>query len=530
MSSRDDFASTGAGVVHPPAARELPLLEMINISKTFPGVRANDRITLHVMPGEIHALLGENGAGKSTLMNVLYGLIEPDEGEIRLRGQKVVLASPRDAIRHGIGMVHQHFTLVPTLTVAENVALGLRSPHHPLLDLSAVAKRIGELGISIDPWARVADLSVGPQQRVEILKALCRGAQILVLDEPTAVLTPAETRDLFAMLRRLKGEGRSVVLISHKLEEILEISDRITVLRDGRVVGEAVSGEADRQSLARMMVGRDVSFDFDTRQEPMEEKTLLEVRDLVVAGHPGLRNVTFSVRAGEIFAIAGVDGNGQTELARAIAGLIRVQKGEIRVNGADVARLSVKQRAKRGLAYIPEDRHAMGVVLDFSVADNLILRRAREFARHGLLDRRRISTYARGQCEKYSVRTPSVWTKMRKLSGGNQQRVVIAREISSDTVIVLAVHPTRGLDVGATEYVLRSMLDLRRRGAAILYISGELEEILAISDRVGVLFQGQLLDVLSTKEVDVETIGLLMAGSRRARDGTEAMRLAHSTL
>lgn len=511
------------------AADGIPFLQMRRISKAFAKVRANDGISFQVDPGEVHALLGENGAGKSTLMNILYGLLRSDEGEILIRGKQVSFGSPRDAIRYGIGMIHQHFALVPTLTVAENVAIGLELTPGPMLRLNPVMQKMTDIGnncgIRLDPRALVGDLPVGAQQRVEILKALCRGAQLIVMDEPTAVLTPTEARELFKILRQLKSEGRSVVLISHKLEEILDISDRVTVLRDGRVVGTIATRDADRQSLARMMVGHDVSLGFARPPATTAQKPMLEVNNLVVAGHPGLRNVNLSVAAGEILGIAGVDGNGQTELAHAIAGLCVPERGSIAVNGDDFTRLSAKERARRALAYIPEDRHGMGVILDFTVADNFVLRRYRDFTRFGLLSKARIADHAQGLCNEFGVKTPSLSSAMRKLSGGNQQRVVIAREISSRPKVVLAAHPTRGLDIGATEYVLKSMLELRAQGAAILYISGELEEILAISDRVAVMFEGEIRDILSGQDIDVDHIGLLMAGSNR-RNSDEVLGAA----
>jgi simple sugar transport system ATP-binding protein len=494
-----------------------PFLEMTRISKSFSGVQANDQITFQVLPAEVHALLGENGAGKSTLMNILYGLLSPDEGEITVRGHKVVFTSPGDAIRHRIGMVHQHFTLVPTLTVAENIALGLKSTRGPVLRYKLILQKIKDLaricGIPVDPQELVGNLSVGAQQRVEILKALCRGAELIVMDEPTAVLTPTEARELFNILRQLKAEGRSIVLISHKLDEVLEISDRITVLRDGRVVGRIETRNTDRKLLARMMVGREVSLEFQRPPPPATKANMLEVRGLVAKGHPGLRGVTFSLAGGEILGIAGVDGNGQTELAHVIAGLSQVEQGGVYVDGNDFTRLSSKERSRRGLAYIPEDRQAMGVILDFTIAENIVLRGFRDFTRFGFLKSSLIASHTRTLCERFAVKTPSIASEIRKLSGGNQQKVVLAREISSEPSVVLAVHPTRGLDVGATEYVLKSMLELRARGTAILYISGELEEIFAICDRIAVMFEGQILDIISGSSADVEQIGLLMGGS-----------------
>ena len=499
---------------------QVPLLEMIDITKTFPRVRANDRVSFEVHHGEIHALLGENGAGKTTLMNVLYGLYQPDEGEIRIRGKPAVFESPRDAIRHGIGMVHQHFTLVPTLRVAENVALGLSGNRGLRLDLKDVTNRIVELsrsyGLNVESSALVSDLSVGVQQRVEILKALFRGAYLLVMDEPTSVLTPGEVRGLFEVLQRFKDEGRSVVFISHKLEEILEISDRVTVLRDGQVIGTLRTADADEKTLANMMVGREISMQFD-RGPSTAGAEVLEVNHLHVPGHPSIRDVTFSVRAGEIFGIAGVDGNGQMELARAIAGLIHPEQGDIRISGTSVIELSVRERKQRKLAYVPEDRRGMGVVLDFSIADNLVLREIRQppFTKWGLIDLEKVRGRARDLQQKFDIRAPSVMTKARALSGGNLQRVVLAREISSEPDLLLAMHPTLGLDVGAMEYVLETMLQLRKHGVAILYISSELEEVLALSDRIGVLFEGELVGVVPREEADIEEIGLMMAGAKK---------------
>ena len=499
-----------------------PLLEMLRVTKTFPRVRANDRVTFNVMPGEIHALLGENGAGKTTLMNVLYGLYQPDEGEIRIHGKAAAFESPRDAIRLGVGMVHQHFTLVPTLSVAENIALGLSGSRGPLLKLKDITERVRKLSASysldVEPAAQVSELSLGQQQRVEILKSLFRGAALLVMDEPTSVLTPGEVRDLFVVLRQIRDEGRAVIFISHKLEEILEISDRVTVLRDGRVVGTTSTSDADEKTLARMMVGREISRTFDKRPSTAGQP-VLEVNDLHVTGHPGLRGVSFSVSEGEILGIAGVDGNGQMELSRAIGGLIGPADGDIRINGESVAGLSVRDRKNRKLAYVPEDRRNMGLVLEFTVAENLVLRDIREppFAKRGLMDLGQVESRATQLRRTYDIRTPSVKTRVRQLSGGNQQRVVLAREISGKPDLLLVVHPTLGLDVGAMEYVMKSMLRLREEGVAILYISSELAEIFALSDRIGVLFQGELIGVVPRESADIEHIGLMMAGRKNAR-------------
>ena len=503
--------------------KHTPLLEMVEVTKTFPRVRANDRVTFNVIPGEIHALLGENGAGKTTLMNVLYGLYQPDEGEIRLRGEATVFESPRDAIRQGLGMVHQHFTLVPTLSVAENVALGLAGSRGAILKLNDVTERVRRISASyrldVEPASQVSELSLGQQQRVEILKSLFHGAALLVMDEPTSVLTPGQVRDLFMVLRQIRDEGRAVIFISHKLEEILQISDRVTVLRDGRVVGTVSTPDADEKMLARMMVGREVSTTFD-RPPSRTSQPILEVDNIHVPGHPGLQGVSFSVCGGEVFGIAGVDGNGQMELSRSIGGLIRPTEGDIRINGEIVTDLSVRERQERKLAYVPEDRRNMGLALEFTVAENLVLRNIRRspFTKRGLIDLQQVESRAIELCHTYDIRTPSATTRVRQLSGGNQQRVVLAREFSGRPDLLLVVHPTLGLDVGAMEYVLKSMLRLRDEGVAILYISSELEEIFTLSDRIGVLFQGELIGVVPRESADIEQVGLMMAGGKGGRN------------
>ncbi|NPA26082.1 MAG: ABC transporter ATP-binding protein [Chloroflexi bacterium] len=501
-------------------AAPTPLVEMRGIVKRFPGVIANDHVDFDVMPGEVHALLGENGAGKSTLMKILYGMYRPDAGEIWVRGQRVEFRSPMDAIRHGIGMVHQHFMLVETLTVAENVALGLPSSRGVLTDLDRVAARLRALGeqygLQVDPEAYIWQLSVGQQQRVEILKVLYRGASLLILDEPTAVLTPQEVRDLFRILRQMVAQGHSVVFISHKLHEVLAISDRITVLRDGRKVGTVRAAETTKEELARWMVGREVTF------RPAKTKTtlgpvLLAVEDVHAdsdRGTPALRGVTLRVRGGEILGLAGVSGNGQKELAEVIAGLRPATRGRVQLLGQDVTAKRPDERADMGFAYIPEERMREGVIKQFSVAENVILRDHFKppFARRGVLQPKAIAAYTDRLIQAYQIKTPSRETPVQNLSGGNIQKVVLARELSRSPKVILAAQPTRGLDIGATEYVHAQLLAQREAGAAILLISEDLDEILALADRIAVIYEGRIMGELPAAEADPEQLGLWMAG------------------
>ncbi|MFC2031381.1 ABC transporter ATP-binding protein [Chloroflexota bacterium] len=498
------------------------LLRMENITKRFPGVVANDCVDFEVESGEVHALLGENGAGKTTLMNVLYGLYAADSGSITVRGERANLASPSAAIAHGIGMVHQHFMLIPAFTVAENIVLGTRLPKEPLLDLRRVEGTVTALseqhGLSVDPCAVIGDLPVGVRQRVEIVKALYREADLLILDEPTAVLTPGEVRDLFKVLRNLTAQGKSIVFISHKLDEVMEISDRITVLRDGRVVSTVRREDTDKAALARMMVGREVVFRVSRDVHHAVEHQVLEVSGLTVGSDhdlPALSDVSLGVKGGEILAIAGVDGNGQRELAAVVSGLLRPTGGEVRIEGQDITNLGAKEIAALGVARIPEDRHELGLVMDFTVEENLILDSFDRppNSRFSFLNRRAVRKRSLDLGEQYDIRPNKPDMIVRLMSGGNQQKVILARELSREPSFILAFQPTRGLDVGATEYVYRSLLEQRDRGAAILLISTELEEILMLADRIAVIYEGRIMGVVENEDADVERIGLMMAGS-----------------
>jgi simple sugar transport system ATP-binding protein len=501
-----------------------PVLEMRGITKRFPtGTVANDAIDLDVRRGEIHALLGENGAGKSTLMNILYGLVTPDAGEIRIDGAPTLIRDPADAIARGIGMVHQHFMLVPVLTVAENVVLGqeIVGPGG-ILDLRQAADRIRllakKLGFEVDPASRVEQLSVGQQQRVELLKAIYRNARILVLDEPTAVLTPQETREIFGVLRRLREEGASVVFISHKLDEVLEIADRITVIRRGKVVGSRKPAETSESELAELMVGRAVSLRVDRgRSHPGD--FVLSVSSLVVKddrGHDAVRGIDLSVRAGEIVGIAGVAGNGQDELVEALIGLRRPAAGSIRLAGRDLTRASVDERRDRGIAFVPADRHRFGLVLTYPLEDNLCLTRYAELPYAGgfagiVRNFGRISADATRLIAEFDVRAtgPSVATGT--LSGGNQQKVVVAREFRHDLKLLVLDQPTRGLDVGSIEFIHRQVIARRDHGVAVLLVSAELDEVLDLSDRVLVMFRGRVVGEFPAEEAQREKVGLLMA-------------------
>ncbi|MCL4300184.1 MAG: ABC transporter ATP-binding protein [Anaerolineae bacterium] len=497
-------------------------LHMENITKTFPGVVANNRVNLDVRHGEIHALLGENGAGKSTLMNVLYGLYQPDSGQVYLNGQPTIIHSPDDAIAKGIGMVHQHFMLVPPLSVTENVMLGLPGEKGILLNHQAAKKNILDIsvayGLEVNPDLPIWNLSVGTQQRVEIIKALYRGAKLLILDEPSAVLTPQEIEGLFGVMRRLVGNGNSIIFITHKLDEVMEISDWVTVLRDGLAIQTVETRSTTKAELARMMVGREVLFRLDKPVvEPGEVK--LEITNLVVNDDrhvPAVRNLSLHVRAGEIVGLAGVDGNGQRELAEAVAGLRPPQSGTIRISGRETTALNSGDLLHFNLAYIPEDRHREGLVLGFKLSENFIARnfRRRPFSVRGLLQYSAIKANARQLIQRFDVRTPSAEVSARTLSGGNQQKVVLARELSENPDLIIAAHPTRGLDVGATEFVENRLLEQRARGAAILYISTELEEILNLSDRIAVIHRGEIMGVVRPDEVTPETLGLMMAGTQ----------------
>ncbi len=498
-------------------------VEMRGIVKRFPGVLANDHVDFDVHSGEVHALLGENGAGKSTLMKVLYGLYQPEAGEIRVNGQMVQIKSPLDAIALGIGMIHQHFMLAESLTVVENVALGLPSSRGPLTDLDRVAQRIGQLsekyGLYVEPEAYIWQLSVGQRQRVEIIKALYRGADLLILDEPTAVLTPQEVDEFLDIIRQMVAGGHAVIFISHKLHEVLAVSDRVTVLRDGRKIGTVPTREATRADLARMMVGREVNL--RPEREAVERgEVRLRIQDLHARGDRGtmaLRGVNLTVHAGEILGLAGVSGNGQRELAEVITGLRPCTAGEVYLDGEPLTHLSPGEITERGLAYIPEERMRDGMIGEFTVAENLVLREHHRppFSRHTFLDLSAIAAHADGLIRRFQIKTPSRETPARSLSGGNIQKMILAREIAREPDVLIAAQPTRGLDIGATEYVHRQLLAQRGRGTAILLISEDLDEILALADRIAVIYEGRIMGIVPREEATPESLGLLMAGVQR---------------
>jgi simple sugar transport system ATP-binding protein len=495
------------------------VVEMRKIIKRFPGVLANDHVDFELRRGEVHALLGENGAGKSTLMNVLAGLYRQESGTILVNGQPVHFSSPNDAIRAGIGMVHQQFMLVPTQTVTENILLGLSKPRF-IVNLPEYDKIIAELGerfgLKVDPRAKIWQLSVGEQQRVELLKMLYRGAQVLIMDEPTAVLAPQEILSLFDTLRSMVKEGKSVIFISHKLQEVMAIADRVTVLSKGRVTAAGIpTGETNRQWLARLMVGREVIFHVDKKPQAPGEVVLC-VEDVHAEndkGLPALRGVSFEVRAGEILGLAGVAGNGQSELAQVIAGLRKCSQGCVKLNGEVICNQSALRGIRRGLAYVPEDRHHVGSAPNLSVTDNVIMKNYRKepIARGWMIDMGVAKQFAEQLKEAYDIIVPKVETPVRLLSGGNLQRVILAREISGKPAMMLAVQPTRGLDVGAIEGVHRLLLTQREAGAAILLISEELEELLSLSDRTLVIYEGRIMG--EVREADLETIGMMMTGT-----------------
>lgn len=505
----------------PPDGGSHTLLALRNITKTFPGVVANDRVTLEVRAGEVHALLGENGAGKTTLMSMLYGIYQPDGGEIWVRNQQVRLHSPRDAIALGIGMVPQHFLLIRRHTVAENIALGLPG-EGMLFPARRIEPRIRELaslyGLAVEPRAQIWQLSPSEQQRVEILKTMLRGARILILDEPTSVLTPQETRGLFAVLARMKAEGCAVIFISHKLDEVTEIADRVTVLRRGRVVATLPATETDKRALALMMVGRPVAFTARRDAQPPGDDVLVVggLTALDDRGLPALRGVSFSVRRGEILGLAGVAGNGQRELVECVTGLRQVHRGGIHVLGHDLTNRSARAFDDAGVAHIPEDRMRMGIIPAMSIAENLVLKRYRHrpFSRGFVLNRRAILQFARQAIAEYAIATPGPHTEARLLSGGNIQKLILGRELSMHPELVVAAHPTSGLDVSAAEAIHTRLLQRRQQGAAILLVSEDLDEILALSDRVGVLFSGELVGIVASAEAAYQRIGLMMMGQQ----------------
>ena len=503
-------------------------LRVQGITKRFPGVVANDNIDFALAQGEIHALLGENGAGKSTLMNVVYGLYKPDEGQIFISGNRVDIQNPNDALARGIGMVHQHFMLIPVMTVAENLMLGhevttgLRLGPLAKVDRRRVSQEIKDLasryGLVVDPEAYVHQLSVGEQQRVEIVKALYRGAEVLILDEPTAVLTPQETEDLFAVMRSLIEQGKSIIFITHKLKEVLAIATRITVLRDGKVVGTTKPSKTTEAELARMMVGREVLLRVEKKlAQPGEQVLMVEDLEVVDARERTVvRGVSFSVRAGEVLGIAGVQGNGQAELVEALTGLTPVIAGKIRLMGREVTHARPRIFTETGAAHVPEDRHKHGLVLAYPVDENLILQTyyLAPFASGLNINPKAVDANARRLVREFDVRTPSIETHAGSLSGGNQQKVIVARELSREAHLLIANQPTRGLDVGSIEYIHHRIIEKRDEGVAVLLVSSELEEILNLSDRIAVMYGGEILAVIPAEQATAERVGLLMAGVR----------------
>lgn len=498
-------------------------LHMRGIVKRFPGVLANDSVDFDVRAGEIHALLGENGAGKSTLMKILYGLYQQDEGTILLNGEPISIHSPTDAINQGIGMIHQHFMLVENVTVAENVALGLKSSRGVRLDLDVVSARIRELaqkyGLQIDPQAVIAKLAVGERQRVEIVKALYRGAALLVLDEPTAVLTPQEVDDLFVIFRQMAADGHALIFISHKLDEIFALTHRVSVLRDGRMVGTVNTKDVSKADLATMMVGREVLL---TRLRPPVAvgEVRLQLEQVSAVNDDGkavLKNVNLSVRSGEIVGVAGVSGNGQRALAEAIAGLQPIENGRCLLEGQDVTNLSPLQMFNAGLSYIPEERMHDGVIKEFSVAENAILQDhvRSPFSKGIFLNFKEIAAHAQTLITAFNVKTPSRDTPIKNLSGGNIQKLILARELARQPRVLIAAQPTRGVDIGATEYIHNQLLQQRAAGLATLLISEDLDEVRALSDRIVVMFGGEVMGIVDSHETTVQELGLMMAGERR---------------
>jgi len=506
----------------PSGQPRIDTLEMCGIVKRFPGVLANDNVSFDVHSGEVHALLGENGAGKSTLMKILYGLYQQDEGDIRLNGENVTIASPTDAIRLGIGMIHQHFMLVESLTVAENVALGLPSTRGPLTDMDRVSKRIIDLAsiynLEVDPGAYIWQLSVGQQQRVEIIKALYRGAALLILDEPTAVLTPQEVDELFHIMRQMTADGHALIFISHKLHEVIEISQRVTVLRDGRKMGCRPTSSTNKHDLANWMVGREVGMQPDkARVSGGEVRLRLEgVSAQSERETRALNNVSLEVISGEILGVAGVSGNGQRELAEVITGLRPATDGKIILEGEDVTGQTPRVLTEKMLAYIPEERMRDGMIREFTVAENLILREHHQppYSTSGFLNLHAIEEHTEALIDAYNVKTPSQETLVKSLSGGNIQKLVLARELSRKPRVLVAAQPTRGLDIGATEYVHQQLLLQREEGIATMLISEDLDEILALSDRIAVIYEGEIMAVVPRAEATPEKLGLLMAGVR----------------
>ncbi|MGJ0845823.1 ABC transporter ATP-binding protein [Tissierella praeacuta] len=501
------------------------IVEMLNITKEFPGIIANDNITLKLRKGEIHALLGENGAGKSTLMSVLFGLYQPEKGEIRKNGKVVKINNPNDANALGIGMVHQHFKLVEIFTVLENIILGVEPNKMGFLEKKEARKKVMELskkyGLMVDPDAFIEDITVGMQQRVEILKMLYRDNEILIFDEPTAVLTPQEIKELLQIMKGFAEEGKSILFITHKLNEIMEVADRCTVLRKGKYIGTVDIKDTNKEELSRMMVGRDISFKVDKKKMDVGE-IVLSVKNITVPSkthkNNAVKNISFNIKAGEIVCIAGIDGNGQTEFVNALTGLDRPSSGTITLKGKDITKASVRQRSISGMSHIPEDRHKHGLVLDYKLEENLVLQRywQPEFQKRGFIKFDAVRKYSKKLIEKYDIRSgQGPITVVRSMSGGNQQKAIIAREIDKEHELLVAVQPTRGLDVGAIEYVHKQLVARRDAGKAVLLVSLELEEVMNVPDRILVMYEGEIVGELDPKTTTVQELGLYMSGAKR---------------
>lgn len=501
-------------------------VEMLHITKRFPGIIANDNITLQLRKGEIHALLGENGAGKSTLMSVLFGLYQPEEGEIRMDGKKVEIKDPNDANSFGIGMVHQHFKLVECFSVLDNIILGVESTRGGFLQKEEARKKVMALsekyGLQVDPDAIIEDITVGMQQRTEILKMLYRDNEILIFDEPTAVLTPQEIQELMKIMKSLAAEGKSILFISHKLSEIMQVSDRCSVLRKGKYIGTVETKDTTPEKLSAMMVGRDVNFEVE-KKEAKPGEVVLDVQNMTVASkrhkNNAVNHVSLQVRRGEIVCIAGIDGNGQTEFVYGLSGLEPLKEGKIFLDGKEITHETIRRRSVMGMSHIPEDRHKHGLVLDYSLEDNMILQRYFEpefTGKAGFLKRKNIRAYANRLIQQYDVRSgQGAVTKARSMSGGNQQKAIIAREIDKNPELLIAVQPTRGLDVGAIEYIHKQLVAQRDAGKGVLLVSLELDEVMNVSDRILVMYEGEIVGEFNPKEVSVEELGLYMAGAKR---------------
>ena len=509
------------------------IIEMLHITKEFPGIIANDDITLQLKKGEIHALLGENGAGKSTLMSVLFGLYQPEKGEIRKNGEKVEIKSPNDATALGIGMVHQHFKLVDIFSVLDNIILGAEPNKYGFLTKGEARKKVVALsekyGLKVDPDAKVEDITVGMQQRVEILKMLYRDNEILIFDEPTAVLTPQEIDELMSIMKELAKEGKSILFITHKLNEIMAVADRCTVLRKGKYIGTVDVKNTTKEELSEMMVGRSVKFAVDKADADPKE-TVLEVDNLCIKSRlhkkDAVHNVSFKVRAGEIVCIAGIDGNGQTELVYGLTGLEKVESGKVMLCGNDVTDASIRYRSKAGMSHIPEDRHKHGLVLDYSLEQNMVLQRYFEpqFNKHGFINFKAVREYSDSLTEKFDVRSgQGAKTAVRSMSGGNQQKAIVARELDREHKLLIAVQPTRGLDVGAIEYIHNQIVKSRDNGSAVLLVSLELDEVMNLSDRILVMYEGEIVGQLDPKKTTVQELGLYMSGAKRDSEKEESV-------